>query len=83
MAKDSDLDLAWLQVVDTKGRTFKYIDFNDAKTLDIGDSYYTVTRMADRFDRVPIVRSDSIAASSSRSDDAQPATEASNKALLV
>ena len=53
VARDSDLDLAWVQIVDTKGRTFDYVDFNDWASLEVGDSYYTISRMGERFDRVP------------------------------
>ncbi len=62
IARDSDLDLAWVQITDTKGRTFKYVDFQDSVELEVGDSYYTITRMGERFDRVPLVSSSSVAA---------------------
>ncbi len=62
VARDSDLDLAWVQIVDTKGKTFHYVDFNDSAGLEVGDTYYTMTRMGERFDRVPMVNSSSIVA---------------------
>ena len=62
VARDSDLDLAWVQIVDTKGRTFDYVDFNDSASLEVGDSYYTISRMSERFDRVPMVISSSVVA---------------------
>lgn len=62
VARDSDLDLAWVQIVDTKGRTFDYVDFNDSAPLEVGDSYYTISRMSERFDRVPMVMSSSVVA---------------------
>ena len=62
VARDSDLDLAWVQISDTKGRTFKYVDFQNSVQLEVGDSYYTISRMGERFDRVPLVSSSSIAA---------------------
>ena len=62
IARDSDLDLAWVQITDTKGQTFKYVDFQDSVQLEVGDSYYTISRMGERFDRVPLVSSSSIAA---------------------
>ena len=61
VARDSDLDLAWVQIVDTKGQTFKYVDFQNSAQLEVGDSYYTISRMGERFDRVPLVSSSSIA----------------------
>jgi len=62
IARDSDLDLAWVQITDTKGRTFKYVDFQNSAQLEVGDSYYTINRMGERFDRVPVVSSASVAA---------------------
>ena len=62
VARDSDLDLAWVQISDTKGQTFKYVDFQDSVQLEVGDSYYTISRMGERFDRIPLVSSSSIAA---------------------
>ena len=62
IARDSDLDLAWVQITDTKGQTFKYVDFQNSVLLEVGDSYYTISRMGERFDRVPLVSSASIAA---------------------
>ncbi len=62
IARDSDLDLAWVQIVDTKGRTFKYVDFQNSAQLEVGDSYFGISRLGERFDRVPLVSSSSIAA---------------------
>ena len=62
IARDTDLDLAWVQITDTKGQTFKYVDFQDSVQLEVGDSYYTISRMGERFDRIPLVSSSSIAA---------------------
>lgn len=62
VARDSDLDLAWVRIVDPKDRKYSYLDFNDAAKLEIGDSYYTISRMAKRFDRVPTVGSSTISA---------------------
>jgi hypothetical protein len=62
IARDSDLDLAWVQITDTKGQTFKYVDFQDSAQLEVGDPYYGVSRMGERFDRVPLVSSSSVAA---------------------
>lgn len=62
VARDSDLDLAWVQITDTKGKSFAYVDFNDAVTLEVGDTYYSITRMGERFDRVPVVTSSSVTA---------------------
>ncbi len=62
IARDSDLDLAWVQITDTKGQAFKYVDFHDFMELEVGDSFFSISRMGERFDRVPVVSSSSIAA---------------------
>ena len=62
IARDSDLDLAWVQISDTKGQTFEFVDFQNAAQLEVGDSYFGISRMGERFDRVPLVSSSSIAA---------------------
>ena len=62
IARDSDLDLAWVQITDTKGQTFKYVDFQNSVQLEVGDTYFGISRMGERFDRVPLVSSSSIAA---------------------
>lgn len=62
IARDSDLDLAWVQITDTQGQTLKHVDFNDAAILEVGDVYYTLSRMGERFDRALRVSSASISA---------------------
>ncbi len=62
IARDSDLDLAWVQITDTQGQTFKHVDFNDAAILEVGDVYYTLSRMGERFDRALRISSASISA---------------------
>ena len=54
--------MAWIKITDTKGRTFDYVDFSDFVELEIGDSFYSISRMGERFDRVPVVRSSSVVA---------------------
>ena len=51
-----------MQITDTKGQSFKYVDFQDSAQLEVGDSYFVISRMGERFDRVPLVSSSSIAA---------------------
>lgn len=55
IARDSDLDLAWLQVTDAKGKTFQHIDFGEGVPLEVGDRYHTLLRLGDRFERAPVV----------------------------
>lgn len=62
IGRDSDLDLAWIQIKDKENAPFSYVDLNDSADLGVGDGYYTISRMAERFDRVPVINSSSVAA---------------------
>ena len=55
VARDSELDLAWFRVTDAKGRTFPYLHIGDSTELQVGDAYFTIGRMPERFNRVPVV----------------------------
>jgi S1-C subfamily serine protease len=56
IARDSELDLAWVRVNDPGDKQFACVDLNDAASIEIGDRLYFVTRMGKYFDRVPVVR---------------------------
>ena len=55
IARESDLDLTWLQISDTRGKAFPHIDFTTGASLEIGDRYLTLLRLGDRFERAPVV----------------------------
>ncbi len=52
LARDSDLDLCWVQVDDEKGKgkTFSAVDFASSATVTLGDKLYVVERMGKFFD---------------------------------
>ena len=55
VARDSELDLAWFRMTNAKGRTLPYLHLGDSTKLHVGDTYYTIGRMAERFNRAPVV----------------------------
>ncbi|HMN41999.1 MAG TPA: serine protease [Phycisphaerales bacterium] len=52
LARDSDLDLCWIQVDDEKGKgkAFTAVDFASAAPVALGDRLFTVERMGKFFD---------------------------------
>jgi S1-C subfamily serine protease len=52
LARDSDLDLCWIQVDDEKGKgkTFTAVDFAASTTAAVGDKLFVVERMGKFFD---------------------------------
>jgi S1-C subfamily serine protease len=55
LVRDSDLDLAWLQVTAPEGRTFAYVDLARSATPKVGDPFVAVRRLDKYFDRTPTV----------------------------
>jgi len=60
IARDSDLDLAWFRLADIADRKLPAIDFKQAEELAVGDSYYTISRLSESFDRAPVVTSHTV-----------------------
>lgn len=54
MARDSELDLAWVRIKDAK-REYSHIDFGQAGIPKLGDRLLTVQRTGKHFDRVAVV----------------------------
>lgn len=57
LARDSELDLAWIQVDESAGKTFTAVDFGTSVVPQIGDTLLTVTHMGKFFDRAPAIKS--------------------------
>jgi len=57
VARDSELDLVWFRITGANGRTFPFLDLTNPTELQIGDTYYTILRLPERFDRGPFVQS--------------------------
>lgn len=55
IARDSELDLAWLRIKETGGRTFPYLDLTKGAEVAVGDKVMTVTRMGKYFGRSVVV----------------------------
>lgn len=53
LVRDTDLDLAWLQIENAGGRSFSYIDFSQGVAPRIGDPIFAIRRLDKFFDRVP------------------------------
>jgi S1-C subfamily serine protease len=55
LVRDSDLDLAWLQVKVPEGRTFAYVDLARSATPKVGDPFVAIRRLDKYFDRTATV----------------------------
>jgi hypothetical protein len=62
LVRDSDRDLAWLQVEDEPGAPLPFLDLSRATELGLGDEFYRVRRMDKFFGRVPLVEQGTIGA---------------------
>lgn len=56
LARDSEMDLAWIQVDESAGKTFTAVDFTKSVVPGVGDSLLTVSRLGKFFDRAPIIQ---------------------------
>lgn len=61
MARDSELDLAWVQVKEPGDKTFDFLDLERAAAPQVGDRIFALRRMAKFFDRAPLVSEGRIA----------------------
>jgi hypothetical protein len=57
VARDSELDLAWVQIDDekAKGKTFPYVDINAGVVPTLGDKVMVVDRMGKFFDHAVVI----------------------------
>lgn len=57
IARDSELDLAWVQIDDekAKGKTFPYVDIAAGATPNLGDKVLVVDRMGKFFDHAVVI----------------------------
>jgi hypothetical protein len=54
-ARDTDLDLAWIQLDAAEGKKFDHIDFSKGATPTLGESIYWIRRLDKHFDRAIVV----------------------------
>lgn len=57
IARDSELDLAWIQVDEGSGKTFEAVDFTKNVTPAVGDTLLTISRLGKFFDRANVIQS--------------------------
>jgi S1-C subfamily serine protease len=55
MARDSELDLAWIKIEEPLSSPLKFIDFSKSAAPDVGARLLSVGRMGKYFDRTPVV----------------------------
>ena len=56
VARDSLLDLAYVQILDTEGKTFDAVDLSKGGEMKVGQSLFGVTRGSRGFDFAPAIR---------------------------
>lgn len=56
IARDSEADLAWVKITDSKGKKFDVIDFSKGVSPDVGDEVLFLGKKGKFFDRVPFVQ---------------------------
>jgi hypothetical protein len=54
-AVDSELDIVWIQITDTRAHSFSFIDFTTDTTADIGDTFIMLRRTSNYFGRTLVV----------------------------
>lgn len=54
VARDSDLDLAWIRIDDPRERAFVALDFGAGADLAVGDTFVTLRRLDRYFGRQPV-----------------------------
>jgi S1-C subfamily serine protease len=61
VARDRELDLAWVRITDAGDKTFDALDTSKGGTAKVGDKLYVVEKLGKYFDRAPIVVEDRVA----------------------
>ncbi len=62
IARDTELDLAWIQIKEPGDRTFAYVDFTKSVQPKPGQIVYSVFRMSKHYDRLAVVSQQRIGA---------------------
>lgn len=55
VARDTELDLAWIQVTDPGDKTFEFLDFSKSAEAAVGQRVLVVRKMDKYFGRTPVV----------------------------
>ena len=51
LAVDTELDIAWIQITETRDTTFSFLDFATGTTADVGESVFALRRTGNHFGR--------------------------------
>lgn len=55
LARDTELDLAWVRIKDPGDKKFEFVDINSESDPKVGDRLFALRRMAKFFDRTAII----------------------------
>lgn len=55
LARDSELDLAWIEVKEPPAKSYAFVDFKQASSPKVGQPLYALRRMDKQFDRVVVL----------------------------
>ncbi len=58
IAKDSELDLIWLQIRNSDGKKFNHVDLKNAAIPRLGDRLLSIERKSDFYDRAIVISED-------------------------
>lgn len=56
IARDSELDLAWIQIDESAGKTFTAVDLSKSSKPSVGDTLLTINHLGKFFDRAPVIK---------------------------
>ena len=62
MARDTDRDLAWIQLDEAPEKPLTFLDFSHSADLDLGDPFYRLRRMHRHFGRAALVEDGTVGA---------------------
>ncbi|KAA9134069.1 trypsin-like peptidase domain-containing protein [Marinihelvus fidelis] len=66
VARDTELDLAWIRVTDPGDHSFAHLDFSNSADASIGESIITIRRAGSSFGRTPVATQTHIGGISSK-----------------
>ncbi len=66
LTRDSDRDLAWVQIEGAADKKFPFLDLSQSAPLAQGDKFYVVRRLDKFFDRVPMITEGTVGAVTSK-----------------
>jgi S1-C subfamily serine protease len=56
IARDSELDLAWIQIDESAGKTYTAVDLSKNTKPAVGDTLLTINHLGKFFDRAPVIK---------------------------